>query len=345
MSCYSGQKNDEDIPFSQNLVNMVNPLMGTDSEFSLSNGNTYPAIAMPWGMNFWSPMTGKMGDGWMYKYDDHFIYGFKQTHQPSPWINDYAAFSLMAVTGNLKFKEDDRRSWFSHKAEEAHPHYYKTYLADHDVVVEITPSERAAHFRFTFPQNDSSFILLDAFDMGSMVNIDSGTRTITGYCRNNHGGVPENFRNYFIARFDKDFEVMQTWSDGWKLFPDSRIREGAHTGAIIGFSTKRGEQVHVKVASSFISPEQAALNLENEIGNRTFPETRSESFNAWNRELNRVRINDDNPGHTKTFYSCLYRLLLFPRKFYEINKAGEIVHYSPYNGQVLPGYLFTDNGF
>ena len=116
------------------LVDLVNPLMGTDSKFSLSNGNTYPAIATPLGMNFWTPQTAKMGDGWAYKYDDETIRGIKQTHQPSPWINDYASFSLMPVTGELKYHEDERASWFSHKAEESKPHYYKTYLADYYIV-------------------------------------------------------------------------------------------------------------------------------------------------------------------------------------------------------------------
>ena len=78
---------------TSSLVDLVNPLMGTDSNFSLSNGNTYPAIAIPWGMNFWTPQTAEMGDGWAYKYDDNKIRGIKQTHQPSPWINDYASFS------------------------------------------------------------------------------------------------------------------------------------------------------------------------------------------------------------------------------------------------------------
>ena len=90
------------------LVDYVNPLMGTDSKKSLSNGNTYPAIATPFGMNFWTPMTAEMGNGWTYNYNDNKIRGIKQTHQPSPWLNDYAAFSLMAVTGHLKFQEDDR---------------------------------------------------------------------------------------------------------------------------------------------------------------------------------------------------------------------------------------------
>jgi len=138
-----------------NLVDLVNPLMGTDSEFRLSNGNTYPAIAVPWGMNFWTPQTRNMGNGWGYTYDDYKIMGIKQTHQPSPWINDYAAFSLMAETGRIKINQNDRASWFSHKAEVVKPYYYSVYLADYDITAEVTPTERAAIFRFTFPENDS----------------------------------------------------------------------------------------------------------------------------------------------------------------------------------------------
>ena len=330
---------------TSSLVDLVNPLMGTDSKFSLSNGNTYPAIATPWGMNFWTPQTAEMGDGWAYKYDDNKIRGIKQTHQPSPWINDYASFSLMAVTGDLKYNEDERASWFSHKAEDAKPYHYETYLADYDVTAEITPTERAAVFKFTFPENKSSYIILDAFNMGSMVKIIPEERKIIGYCRNNNDGVPENFHNYFVAVFDKDFKWKHTWKDNWKLKENSTYSEGDHVGAVIGFETKLGEEVHVKVASSFISLEQAELNLSREIGNKSFETVKKETKASWENEFQRLIVEDDNLDNIRTFYSCLYRLLLFPRKFYEINKNEEIVHYSPYNGQVLPGYMFTDNGF
>ncbi|MFA7274474.1 MAG: GH92 family glycosyl hydrolase [Crocinitomicaceae bacterium] len=327
------------------LVDLVSPLMGTDSKYSLSNGNTYPAIATPWGMNFWTPMTAKMGDGWTYKYNDNKIRGIKQTHQPSPWINDYAAFSFMAVTGKLKYKEDERESWFSHKAETVKPYHYKVYLADYNVVAEIAPTERAAQFQFTFPKSDSSYILLDAFFKGSMVKILPEQRRIIGYCRNNSGGVPDNFHNYFVVDFDKDFEWKHTWTDDWKLQENSLFSEGKHVGAIIGFKTEKGEKVHAKVASSFISPEQAILNLEREIGNDSFETTLEKAKTSWEKELGRIRVEDSNQEHVKTFYSCLYRVLLFPRKFYEYNAKNEVVHYSPYNGKVLPGYQFTDNGF
>jgi predicted alpha-1,2-mannosidase len=325
-------------------VELVNPLMGTDSEFRLSTGNTYPAIALPWGMNFWTPQTRGMNNGWAYTYDDFRIQGIKQTHQPSPWINDYAAFSLMAVTGKLKYAGEERASWFSHKAEIVRPYYYNVYLADYDVTAEVTPTERSALFRFTFPANDSSYILVDAFDKGSMVKIIPDERKVTGYCRNNHGGVPENFCNYFVITFDKDFTFTHTWN-GDKLNLNDLEEESDHVGAILGFKTSKGERVNVRVASSFISLNQALLNLENETKGKDFEKICNEAKSAWNKQLNRIKVSGGTADQIRTFYSCFYRTLLFPRKFFEIDEKNEIVHYSPYNGKVLPGYMFTDNGF
>jgi predicted alpha-1,2-mannosidase len=327
-----------------NPVDLVNPLMGTDSEFRLSNGNTYPAIALPWGMNFWTPQTRKMGDGWAYVYDDYKIMGIKQTHQPSPWINDYAAFSLMALTGKINIGENERASWFSHKAEVVKPNYYSVYLADYNITAEVTPTERAAMFRFTFPANDSSYILLDAFNEGSMVKIIPGERKVIGYCRNNSGGVPDNFHNYFVAVFDRDFTSTHTWH-GDTLDLNSVEQEGDHSGAVLGFKTKRGEQINVRIASSFISPEQALINLNRETGDKDFETLRKEGNDIWNKQLGMISVESGTYDQQRTFYSCFYRMILFPRAFYELNDKNEIIHYSPYNGQVLPGYMFTDNGF
>ncbi len=330
---------------SNSLVDFVNPLMGTDSDFSLSNGNTYPAIATPWGMNFWTPMTSKMGDGWTYKYDENTIRGIKQTHQPSPWINDYAAFSIMATTGPLEVNEDKRASWFSHKSEIVQPDFYSVYLADYDVTMAVTPTERAAQFKFTFPESTNSHIILDGFFKGSMVKIIPEERKIVGYCRNNNGGVPENFHNYFVAVFDTDFEMAQTWSDGWRLMPEQIEQQGDHVGAVVSFKTQKGQEIHMKVASSFISPEQAEINLNREVGFDSFEETKLKATAAWEKELGRILVSGSNQDQLKTFYSCLYRVLLFPRKFHEYNAQNEVVHYSPYTGKVEAGYMFTDNGF
>ncbi len=328
---------------NQEPVDYVNPLVGTQSSFELSTGNTYPAIALPWGMNFWVPQTGKMGDGWQYTYDAHKIRGFKQTHQPSPWINDYGQFSLMPTVGEPVFDENKRASWFSHKAEEATPYYYKVYLADYDIIAEMAPTERAAILRFTFPETGQANIVIDAFDKGSEITFQLEQRRIIGYTTRNSGGVPEGFKNYFVIQFDKPFNRFYTVEDSTLLLGVNHA-SCSHAGAIVTFKTRRGEQVNARVASSFISVDQAIINLR-ELGNDGFETIKEKGRQRWNEVLGRIEVEDDNIDHLRTFYSCLYRSVLFPRSFYEIDSKGKPVHYSPYNGQVLPGRLFTDTGF
>jgi len=325
-------------------VELVNPLMGTQSKPDLSNGNTYPAVAVPWGMNFWTPQTGKMGDGWAYTYDADKIRGFKQTHQPSPWMNDYGQFAIMPVTGSLKFKEDDRASWFSHKAEVAKPYYYSVYLADADVTTEITPTERAAQFRFTFPKTDSAFVVVDALNKGSYIKIFPKERKIIGYStKYARGPLPKNFKNYFVIYFNKDFTLSKTWSD--KTLKDGLELESDHSGAVIGFKTNKGEQVIAKVASSFISFEQAEISLKRELANDTFDATKQKTKNIWNKTLGRISVEGGTIDQARTFYSSMYRTLFFPNKLYEIDANNKIVHWSPYNGKILPGYMFAGTGF
>lgn len=324
-------------------VDYVNPLVGTESKWELSTGNTYPAVALPWGMNFWTAQTGKMGDGWVYTYGADKIRGLKQTHQPSPWINDYGQFSIMPVTGHKVFDEEGRASWFSHKAETATPYYYKVYLADHDATAEIAPTSRAAAVRITYPERDTAYFVVDAFDKGSSVTILPDQRTVIGYTTKNSGGVPDGFKNYFILRFDHAFTYTGTLEDG--MLKDGRLSSTCdHAMAVVGFHTRRGEQVNVQIASSFISDEQALRNLK-EVEGRSFDEVKEAGRTEWNRVLGRIEVEDDNIDHLRTFYSCLYRSVLFPRSFYEIDAEGSVIHYSPYNGKVLPGYLFTDTGF
>ena len=327
----------------KNPVDYVSTLVGTQSKFELSTGNTYPATALPWGMNFWTPQTGKMGDGWAYTYDADKIRGFKQTHQPSPWMNDYGQFAIMPITGGLVFDQDRRASWFSHKAEVAKPYYYKVYLADHDVTTELAPTERAVMFRFTYPETKNAYVIVDAFDKGSYVKVIPEENKIIGYSTKNSGGVPENFKNYFVVQFDKPFTFVSTVFEN-NILPNETEAKGNHTGAVIGFATKKGEIVHARVASSFISPEQAELNLK-ELGKNSFDQLVANGREIWNREMSKIEIEDDNIDNLRTFYSCLYRSMLFPRSFYEIDAKGQVMHYSPYNGEVRPGYMFTDTGF
>jgi predicted alpha-1,2-mannosidase len=330
-----------------NPVDYVNPLMGTESTPDLSSGNTYPTIAWPWGMNFWTPQTGKMGDGWQYTYTADKIRGFKQTHQPSPWMNDYGEFSIMPET-SLRLSEDSRASWFSHKAEVVKPYYYSVYLADYDLTAEIVPTERAAWFRFTFPRTDSAYVLIDAYNRGSHIRVIPGENKIVGYSTKNSGGVAKNFANYFVIVFDRPFSSVHTWKEEPSkdfALSDSMELTNRHVGAVAGFTgLRRGEVVNARVASSFISLDQAEQNLK-EIGSDDFSGLERRGRAVWNKTLGRVAVEGGSVDQVRTFYSCLYRMSFFPLKLYEKTADGRIVHYSPYNGQVEPGYMFGGTGF
>lgn len=337
-------KTDSNTLIEENMqaVDYVNPLIGTLSKHSLSTGNTYPAIARPWGMNFWTPQTGGMGDGWIYTYTADKINGFKQTHQPSPWIGDYGQFSIMPLTGEKGFDEKSRASWFSHKSENATPYYYSVYLADHDVFAELTPTERAAAFRFTFPENEHSYIVIDALDDGSHIKIES-ENIITGYTTKNSGGVPENFKNYFVITCDRPFELAEVLNNNIPL-KDADEFTGNHTGAVVKFKTLRGDRMNLRVASSFISIEQAWQNLK-ELDGKDFDMLKEDGRQIWNGILGRIKVDGGTVDQYRTFYSAFYRTLLFPRKLYEIDKDGNKTHYSPYNGKVCEGAMYTDTGF
>lgn len=305
-------------------VDYVNTLIGTMSNRELSAGNTYPAVSMPWGMNTWTPMTGQRGDGWTYTYTANKLTGLKLTHQPSPWINDYGALILMPFSGAIPDDPQTISSWFSHKAEHATPYYYKVYLADYDITAELAPTERACILRLNYPKDCDARLLIDALD-GGEVEVSADGRHITGYSTMNSGGVPDNFRMHFIITPDCPFTLSNS------------IATLHTTGSVT-----------IRVAASFISTEQAALNMQ-ELGSRTLDEVAHHGRARWNDILSRISVQA--PGtpmqdkHLSTFYSCLYRCLLFPRALYETDADGHPVHYSPYNGQVLPGKIYTDTGF
>ena len=343
---------------AQDYAALVNPLMGSQSDYNLSTGNTYPAITRPFGMNFWTPQTANNGDGWQYTYGAHRIRGFKQTHQPSPWINDHAEFSLMPMTGKPVPDAADRGSWFAHKAEVALPYYYSVYLADYDITTELTPTDRACIFRFTFP-DAQSYICVDAYQRGSAIEIIPSKRMIKGYTTRNSGGVPEDFKNYFIIEFDKDFEYTQTYvgtqrkacEEADDIAEHEGLQaEGFHALAMIGFKTQRGETVHARVASSFVSPEQAEYNLRSELGQRPFDTVKDEGHRVWNDILGRIALDPAEvkakTPNAQTFYTCLYRSLLFPMSYWEEDmNTHKPIHRSPHNGQLCDGYLYTGTGF
>lgn len=327
----------------KNLVKYVNTLQGTDSDFSLSYGNTYPTVGLPFALHFFSAQTGKNGDGWKYQYKANTIRGFQQVHQCSPWMGDYAVFSLMPGKGDLVVNEDKRALSFRHDNEVAKPHYYSVKF-DNDIQAEISPVERGAHMRFSFPKKEKAHLVLDGFLKNSQVKIIPEERKIIGYVDNGLF-VPDNFKNYFVMVFDQDFKSYGTWeNEGNKVISGNKTDEGKGVGAYLEF--KPGARVEVKIASSYISPDQALLNLKQELsGNKDFEVTKSKAFDTWNTLLNRIVVEGGTEEEKATFYSCMFRSNLFSRKFYEIDAEGNPYYFSPYDGEIHEGYMYTDNGF
>lgn len=325
------------------LVKYVNTLQGTNSGFDLTRGNTYPTTALPFAMHTWAPQTGWNGDGWKYQYSKDSIRGFQQAHQCSSWTNDYAVFSLMPVTGKLALDQFKRAARFSHKNEIAKPNYYRVKL-DNNITAEISPTERGAHLRFSFPKKGGSYVTLDGYTGMSMVKILPKENKIIGYVHNGRG-LKENFKNYFVIQFDKPIREFGTWENRHgEKWAGELEREGKGVGAWVRFDD--GVKVQAKVASSYISPDQAALTLQAELGPfKTLEDTKAAAWKIWNDHLNQIVVEGGTPEETATFYSCYFRASLFSRQFYELDANGKPYYFSPYDGQVHTGYLYTDTGF
>lgn len=335
----------------RDFTKYVLPIVGTDSEFILSNGNVLPFAGRPFGMHKWTPQTAeKNNDQWQYMYDSYFITGLKQTHQPSPWAGDYTPFSLLPTVGEKKFKESERKSWFSHKAEVSKPHYYSVYLADYDITAELTPSSRGCIMRFTFPKTEQANVVIDAFDKDSYIKVIPEENKVIGYTTAYYQypeRAPKNFRNYFVIVFDRPFTDYSVWRNEGFIKGNEAV-DANRSGAVVSFKTNRGEQVCARIASSYISFDQAEVNFGREVAEKDFDTLCEEGKADWNSYLGRFNVLDnelDDLDNVRMFYTALYRMLLYPHEQFEYDKDGRIVHRSPFDGKVYSGRMHSDNGY
>lgn len=325
------------------LVKYVNTLQGTNSRFELTRGNTYPTTALPFAMHTWTAQTGKNGDGWKYQYEKDSIRGFQQAHQCSSWTNDYSVFSVMPVTGKLTLDQYSRAASFSHRNEIGKPNYYKVQF-DNQITVEMSPVERGAHLRLSFPKRQASYVIFDGYTGISGVKIDPKENRITGYVKNGRA-LPDNFKNFFIIQFDKPIRNYGIWNnrtnEKWEKLME---KEGEGISAWVKFDD--GVKVQAKVVSSYISPEQAEMTLQTELGKFTsLDQTKQAAWKIWNDQLRQIFVEGGSEDDKATFYSCYFRANLFSRKYYEIDKEGNPYYFSPYDGKIYKGYMFTDTGF
>lgn len=325
------------------LVDYVNTLQGTNSSFELTHGNTYPTTALPFGMHTWTAQTGNNGDGWKYQYTKNTIRGFQQAHQCSSWTNDYAVFSFMPVIDSLVVDENKRATKFSHDHETAKPNYYQVTF-DNGIKTEMSPTTRGAHLRFSFPKGHPAYLILDGYTGLSGVKINPDGKTITGFV-NNGRGFQKGWKSFFIARFDQPIIGYGTWENKHnRIQKGQKSAEGKGTGAYLQFAP--GATVQIKVASSYISQEQAALNLKRELGpDKNLEATKDKAAAIWNKHLAIITMGGGSDADLKTFYSCFFRASLFSRKFYERDAQGKAYYFSPYDGKIHYGYIYTDTGF
>src|SRR6185437_14666427 len=312
------------------LVELVNILQGTDSNYNFSRGNTLPIAAMPFGMAHWT-LQSRSGTAWMFQPADRRVQGFRCTHQLSPWLSDYGHAVFLPFAGNADPGADERSS--SYRPEEARlgPHSLAVKLMRYEADVELVPTERCCVLsaRFTGAGNTGMFIEIPGKD--GAFEPDAPGRTLRFTSKANAGGVPENFAAYYVVRFAQPLQSFQV-----REMKSGRV-------AIVRF---RGNgPIEARIGTSFISFEQAERNLRNEIGQRSLEELRAQAAEAWNTHLGRIEIGGTTDEQRRTFYSCMYRALLFPRMFHEPDEHGRPRHYSAWNGKVEPGVMYADHGY
>ncbi|MEV6928138.1 GH92 family glycosyl hydrolase [Dactylosporangium sp. NPDC051485] len=319
---FRGYFDDISILGSGRLSDYVDTRRGSNSSFSYSRGNTFPGTTVPNGFNFWTPVTDGNSDGWLYEYNATTVQGFAVSHEPSPWIGDYGQLQVMPMTGGLKTTPDARKSTFSHANEVARAHYYKTRLDTYGITAEMTPTDHAGVMRFTFPAASDSTILFDVIDSAAgSFSVDTNARTISGYA--DHKGQ----RLYFSATVDAPITASGTGGTGW-----------------VRFATTANQAVTLKMGTSWISVAQAAANLNQEVGAKSFDTVRDEAAAAWDATFNRVAIEGASADQLTTFYSNMYRAFMYPNNRSEM-VGGVRKYQSPYDGAVHDGQMYVNNGF
>ncbi|MEM0961403.1 MAG: GH92 family glycosyl hydrolase [Bacteroidota bacterium] len=317
----------------------VDPLIGTDSSYEFSNGNTYPVVAMPWGMAAWTPQT--QDDGWTYRYRDRAIQGIRLTHQPSPWIGDYGRLTFFPATGDVPADPVARAVPFTHGQERARPDGYRVDLGG--IRVEVAPTERCGVLRLTVPAGADTRLLIDTHRDGGEIRRD-GDR-IVGFTRSNSGGVSDDFAHHVVIEASVPIPDLGDALGGPRTTWGHQALAGDRVVAALRLDTSASRSVELRIGTSFISAEQAALNLEREVGTLGFDAVQRIARDTWDAHLARIEIEGTTDAQRTTFTTALWRSMLFPRMLHEPDASGALRHWSPFAGGVHDGELYTDNGF
>ncbi len=359
MSCSAKMQNR-----SKQEVDYVNPLIGTaftGFKDGLEGGGTMPCVGVPFAMTNFVAQTceNKIGR-MMYVYEDTTIIGFMATHQPTVWMGDYGYVSVMPQVGRLRVLPEERATAFSHANEVSTPYYYSVVLdrGEEQIKAEIAAASRCGFFRFTFPESQESHIIIQGININAervkntnnnrlssnskkgYVKVDKGRGMITGYNPDymsvNIGPELPNFKGYFAIFIDKPFEDFGTW-DNTELNPLLTEQYGTRMGAYITLKTKKDEVVKVRVATSFISVDQAIKNLSVEIPDWDFDRLAKNTRDVWQENLSRIELSDCTEDQKSIFYTAMFHTMLFPREFSEYGQ-----YYSAFDDKVHQGISYND---
>ena len=307
------------------LHDLVRVQQGTASHFAFSNGNTLPLIGMPFGMCYWVPETA--AGNWFYHPEHRKLRGLRATRQPSPWIGDYGHFQFLPQCGEAHVAADARASAFRPQEMQLSPSGIEVYLRRDRIRLQLSATERCALARVQFEGTGAKRLIFET--PSGAWTVDESQQVIRAQIYANSGGVPDNFCNYVFIHLDAAFRLGSDTSDNLLVLELNQDLE----------------QVHLRIGQSFISDEQAQINLAREIPDTDLDTLRQQIAATWQQQLSLVEIEGATDEQRQTFYTALYRCFLFPRMLHEINAAGQQQHYSPFDGQVHDGPLYTDNGF
>lgn len=336
---------------SESNLRYVNSLIGTTGVDPTEYGGTLPSVAPPFAMTQWCAMTRVNSISKNpYHYKDSTLIGFIGTHQPAIWMGDYGYMSFLPSKGEVKIKPDERRLSFSHKNEKASPYYYSVIAetGDHaNIRTEVTASSRCAIFNILFPKGNDNFIFIEASrkisekkEFEGFIKIIPEQNEIIGYNTDRHSFMlgPElpNFKGYFVMKFNKSFSKYGSWKNN-EIIESTKEARGDQVGGYVYFNCPKSETVQVKIATSFISIDQARENLEKEIPSWDFNSIVEKNKQEWDGYFNRVSVNGGSDDQKTCFYTALYHTLQYPRTFSEYGK-----YYSAFDDKIHSGESYND---
>jgi predicted alpha-1,2-mannosidase len=314
------------------LVTLVNILQGTDSTPAFSRGNTLPIAARPFGMAHWT-LQSTPDTPWMFQPGQRRIQGFRLTHQLSPWLSDYGHATFLPICGAPNLNYGARAASYRPEDSILSPHVIATRLLRYGIDVELAPTERGALIHADYSKPETPGFVFDVpGSKAPMPELSAPQHIVRFRSTANSGGVPDDFACFYVLQFSEPWTNIE--------HKDERGHRSTH----LSFADSV-RSLDVRIATSFISFEQAERNLQLELGTKSATELRAEGERVWNESLKRIEIEGASETQQRIFYSCLYRVLLFPRIWHEPDASGAMQHRSPYNGKVVPGVMYADHGY